>query len=79
MIFNPFPKKALVVFTCLQYKSSVKTVGKGEIARNERFCFFSTTFSSRLKNFVTISSNSKLSSANSSSLEESNIGRLGKG
>ena len=31
-MFNPFPKQALG-FTCLQYRSSEITVGKGEIAR----------------------------------------------
>ena len=37
--FEPFPKQALV-FTCLQYKSSVNTMEKGEIARNEQFLLF---------------------------------------
>ena len=34
-----FPKQALV-FTCLQYKTFEKTVGNGEIARNEQFLLF---------------------------------------
>ena len=34
-----FPKQALV-FTYLQYKTFEKTVGKGEIARNEQFLLF---------------------------------------
>ena len=34
---NSFPA---LVFTCLQYKSFEKTVGKGEIARNEHFLLF---------------------------------------
>ena len=54
------------------------TVGKGEIARNEQFLLF-PVFSTCLDNFLPFSSNLKLSSANSFSLEESNICRLGKG
>ena len=38
-----FPKQALV-FTCLQYKSSENTAGKGEIARNEQFLLFPQCF-----------------------------------
>ena len=52
------------------------TVGKGEIARNEQFLFFPTLFSTRLDNFLPFSSNLKLTSANSLSLEESKICRL---
>ena len=37
---EPFPKQALVFFTCLQYKSFENTVGKGEIARNKQFLLF---------------------------------------
>ena len=40
---------------------------------------FPTVFSTLLENFLLFSSNSKLSSAKSFSLEESNICRLGKG
>ena len=43
---KPFPKQALVL-TCLQYKSIENTVGKGEIARNERFLLFPSVFSTR--------------------------------
>ena len=39
----PFPEKSLV-FTCLHFKSSGNTVGKGEIARNEHFLFFPRCF-----------------------------------
>ena len=39
----PFPKTALV-FTCLQYKSSENTVGKGEIDGNEQFLLFPQCF-----------------------------------
>ena len=55
------------------------TVGKGEIARNEQFLFFPTVFSTNSKNFVPFLSNLKLLPANSVSLEESKICRLGKG
>ena len=48
----------------------LKTLGKGEIARNE--------FYTHWENFLPFSSNLKLSSANSFNLEESKICRLGK-
>ena len=67
-----------LVFTCLQYKSFENTVGKGEIARNEQFLFFPTVFSTLLEDFLPFSSNLKLLSANSFSLGESEICRLGK-
>ena len=52
------------------------TVGKGEIAGNERFLLFPQCFSTRLDNLLPFSSNLKLSSAISFSLEESKIYRL---
>ena len=67
---EPFPKQTLV-FTCLQYMSFENTVGKGEIAHNEQFLLFSSMFSSHLDNFLPVSSDLKLSSANPFSLEES--------
>ena len=39
----PFPKQALG-FTCLQYKSSENTAGKGDIGRNEQFLVFPQYF-----------------------------------
>ena len=54
-------------------------VGKGEIGRNEQILLFARFFFFLLKNFQPFSSNLKLSSANSFSLEESKICRLGKG
>ena len=48
-------------------------MGKGEIAP------FPTVFSTLLENFLPFTFNSKLSSANSFSLEESKICCLGKG
>ena len=65
-------QKALV-FTCLQHRFSENTVGKGEIARNEQFLLFSTVFSICLETSVSFSTNLKLPSANSLSLEESKI------
>ena len=50
-------------------------VGKGEIAPNEQFLLF-PVFSTCLDNCLPFSSNLKLSSANSFSLEESKICRL---
>ena len=58
---------------CLQYKSFENTVGKGKIAR------VPTVFSTLFENFPSCSSNLKLSSAKSFSLEESKTCRLGKG
>ena len=77
-MLQPSPKQALV-FTGLKHKSSENTVGEEEIARNERFLLFKTVFSTLLENFLPFSSNLKLSSANSFSLEESKICGLGKG
>ena len=77
-ISYPFLKQALF-FTCLQYKPFENTEGKGEIARNEQFLPFPSVFSIHLKNFRPISSNLKLSSANSFNSEESTTCRLGKG
>ena len=61
-----------LVFTCLQYKSFENT-------RNEQFILFPRVFSTHLNNFLQFLSNLKLSSANSFSLKESKICRLGKG
>ena len=58
---------------CLQYKSFYNTVGKGEIARNEKFLFFPAVFSTLLKNSHQFESDSKLSSAKSFSLEKSEV------
>ena len=49
------------------------TVEKGEIARNDQFLLFPQCFLLVLDNFLPFWSNSKLSSANSFSLEESKI------
>ena len=70
-------KLLVTVFTCLQYNSFENTVGKGEIARNEQFLLFPHCFPPFIENFLAVSSNSKLLSENSFSLEESKICRLG--
>ena len=41
--FNPFPNRPCFI-TCLQYMSFENTVGKGEIAHNERFLLFPQYF-----------------------------------
>ena len=51
-----FPKQALV-FTCLQYKSFVITVGERRIARNEQFLLFPTVFSTLLETSLPFSLN----------------------
>ena len=57
------------IFMCLLYKSFENTVGKGEIACKEQSPL--AVFSTLLENISPFSSNLKLSSANSVSLEES--------
>ena len=74
---QPFTKQALV-FMCLQYKSFENTVIKGDIARNEQFLLFSQSFLHVWRTLPS-SSNLKLSSANSFSLEESKICHFWKG
>ena len=64
-----FPKQALV-FKCLHYKSFENALGKGEIGCNKQFLLFPVFFT-HLENFLPFSSNMKLSSSNSFSLEES--------
>ena len=74
---QPFPKQALI-FTCMQYKSFENTVEKEKLLIRA-ISLFPTAFSNHLKNFLPHTSNLKLLSANSFSLEESKICRLGKG
>ena len=64
-------------FTCLQYKPFENTVGKGEIARKQAIFNFTTLFYTQLEFSPPFSSSSKLSFANSFSLEESKICCLG--
>ena len=73
---NPFPNKPWFLRVCST--SLLKTLGKGEIARSEQFLLF-PVFSALSEDFLPFSLNSKLSSANSFSLEESKICCLGKG
>ena len=55
------------------------TVGEGEIARNVAIFPFSTLITTRFDNLLQFSSNLKLLSANTFSLEESKICRLEMG
>ena len=59
-------------------KLLVNIVGKGEIAGNKQFLLFPLCFLPSLRTFSELSPNLKLSSANSSSLEESKMCCLGK-
>ena len=68
-----------LVFKCLLYKPFENTVGKGEIAHNEKFLLFPQCFLPFSRTFCHSDRNLKLSSANSFSLEESKICHLGKG
>ena len=78
--FNPFPNKPWFLRICRTDKSFEIIMGKGEIAINEQFLFFSTVFSTLLETFFRFFlSNLILSSANSFSLEVSKICRLGQG
>ena len=70
--YEPFLKQALI-FMCLQYKSFENTVFKGENAHKEQFLLFPTVVSTGFKKILLFSSNLKLSSANSFSLEKSKI------
>ena len=76
---NPFPSKPWFLCVCMHYESFENTVGKGEIAGNKKFILFPQCFLTHLENFLPFSSNLKLSSANSSSLEKSKTCRLGNG
>ena len=72
--FNPFPNKIWFLLVCSTYLLK-KNVGKGKIAPSEQFFLFPQSFSTRLDNFLAFSTNLKLSSVNSFTLEESKICR----
>ena len=74
---NPFPNKPWFLRVCST--SLLKTPWKKEKLLVTSNFSFSTVFSTRLEIFLLFSSNLKLSSAKSFSLEESKICRLGKG
>ena len=74
-LFNPFTNKPWFLRVC----TLLKTLEKGEIARDEQFLHFPQSFLSVWENYLPFSSNLKLSSANFFSLEESKVCRLGKG
>ena len=77
--FNPFPNKSRI-FLRVCSTSLLKTLSEKEkLLIMSNFSFFPSVFSTLLDIFLPFSSNSKLSSANSLSLEESKICYLGKG
>ena len=63
MVFNPFPNKPWVLCVCST--SHLKTLGKGSIAPNKQFSPPPLMFYTYLDNFLSFSTNSKLSSVNS--------------
>ena len=67
---NAFPNKPCFYGSAVQFFFK-NTVGKGEIALKEQFLLFPTVFSILLENLQPFSSSSKLSCANSFSLEMS--------
>ena len=69
--------KQALVFMCLQYMAW-KHCGKRRNCSWRAISPFPTVFSTHLENFLPFSSNLKLLSANTFSLEESKICRLGK-
>ena len=76
--FNPFPNKPWFLRVCST--SLLKTLReKGEIARNEQFLLFPTVFCILLETVLPFSSNSNLSSAISSKLEDPKNLSFGKG
>ena len=79
LLFMPatFPKQALA-FTCLQNKSYGNTVRKKKCS-SQAISPLPTVFSTHLKNFLPFSSNLRLLSTNSFSLESPKICCLGKG
>ena len=66
---KPFRKQALI-FTCLHYKAFENTVGKGQIIHNEQLTLFGELFAIFFEYEIVY--------ANSFSLEESKICRLGE-
>ena len=77
MAFNPFPNKPWFLRVCST--GLLKTLWEKEkLLVKSNFSFF-PVFSTLYENVLSVSSNLKLSSANSFNLEESKICRLGKG
>ena len=75
---NPFPNKSRFLRVCST--SLLKTLWEKEkLLITSNFSFFPQCFLPILENFLPFSSNSKLASANSFSLGESKICRLGEG
>ena len=77
--FNLFANKPWFLRPCSTTLSVLKTLWEKEKLLVTSNFTFSAVFSTRLRNFMLFSSNSKLSSANSFNLEKTKICRLGKG
>ena len=67
------PIELALVFICMQYMSFENAMGKREIACNKHFLFFPYCFQPFLRDIYHFLSNLELLSANSLSLEESEI------
>ena len=76
-VINTFPNKPWFLHVCST--SLWKTLGRGETAINGQFLLFPQCFLLFLENFLQFSSNLKVSSANSFSLEDSKNLSFGKG
>ena len=77
-ILNPFPNQPW--FLCVCRKGLLKTLWvKEKLLVSSNFSFSHTAFSCHFEIFLLLSSNMKLSSANSFSLEGSKVYCLGKG
>ena len=76
-LLKPFPNKPW--FLCVCSLSLLKTMQEKEKLLVTSNFSFSTVLTTPLENLLPSSSTTKLSSANCFSLEESKIGRLGKG
>ena len=74
---QPFPKQALIFVSAVQVFR--KHSRKSKIACNKQFLLFPLCFPPICRTLGSFSSNLKLSSANTLSLEESKICRFGKG
>ena len=76
-MLNPFPKKPWFLHVC--NSSLLKTLWEKEKLHLKAISPFPPVFSTRSENCLPFSSSVKLLSANTLSLEESKICRLGKG
>ena len=77
-IFSGSLKHGIILLRINPFQNKPRFLRVGSTTQNEQFLLFPTVFSTLLNNSLPFSSNLKLSSANSFSLEESEICRLGK-